>query len=54
MMCGRKFKAKKVLCNALDPGIIRTFQHNLTAVSKNSALEALTKVVVSKKFKNSH
>lgn len=36
-----KFKARKVLCNILDPGIIRTFQHNSTAWRNNSALEIL-------------
>lgn len=45
-MCGRKFKDKKVLCNVLDPGIIRTFQHNSTAWKKNSSLEVfLTNMV---------
>lgn len=37
----KKFKAKKVLCNVLDPGTIRRFQHNSAAWRKNMALEVL-------------
>lgn len=39
MMCGRKFKVKKVFCNVFDFGIIRIFLYNVIVWRKSSVLE---------------
>lgn len=45
MMGGRKFNAKNVLCNVLDPESIRKFQQHSAAGRKNSTFEELTMAV---------